>query len=884
MNEDREDFEGRLLSEGRALRGLARALAGAGGGDDDLLQETTLQALAARERAGSHLPQWLRVTMKNLSRTMRRGGLRREAREREVAGAEEAADADPAQLAIGAEVARDVAAAVHALDEPFRTVVMLRFWHGLLPEAIAERLGVPRNTVRSRLQRGLERLRQRLDVRHGDRQRWSAPLLLVTGMRLQPAAATASVGAAAFSTGIGVLMNVKLMLGVAVVAAVTLLAMWRPEETEARVETVKVDDVQAAAAAQLPEGLPRDMERELVAAMSRRRVNEPVADQPVVDPEVPIVDPWPVRLLIVDEAGKPVPDAEVVVWARRYDGVRKSPIGGDYKAYTARAAGPLQRLRTDPTGRVSVVVDREVFEVEAVKEGSSDSDPATFWAERAPQDEQRLVLLTPVFLSGRVLLEDGRPAVGATVTTKVDAGTTWYENSMTVPTVAPQRTDAQGAFRVPVRTGLGYTMSAQLDGRETFAEQVWCFGRAPDEVTLRFTGSAAIAGTVVDGEGRVVPHATVTAWRVLDVQTDQDLPRIAPRVEPAETVTVEADEQGRFRIDVRRARPFDVLAQGEGRATSPLVRVELSAVRPRGDVQLVMPEFATIRGRVVDETGDPVVGVPIVAKPETGLDLGMSAVDKGSMPSQLDLFPKVKAPRTAADGSFAMQVHPGTTWRLSVRLSATNWRLAAVFPGILAGGDDVVLTVREQDRAGCVPCGMVTSADGQRHRYEIQIVDLDEKVGGSLAATWTGDSFACEPIGLGRNFLLRIEQVDGDAASRTLAPMVVGPLTADRARHEVAVRMQPFGTLPVRVVGPAGAAIGKVHLLATPLPRDRYSFVPAPRQGDSAERSVTVELTRLIPGPNEILAGRAIDGTMQTREVTVRPGPNPELLIELPAK
>jgi predicted ArsR family transcriptional regulator len=41
--------------------------------------------------------------------------------------------------------------------------------------AIAARLGVPRNTVRSRLQRGLARLRERLDA-DGDRAQWAAPL------------------------------------------------------------------------------------------------------------------------------------------------------------------------------------------------------------------------------------------------------------------------------------------------------------------------------------------------------------------------------------------------------------------------------------------------------------------------------------------------------------------------------------------------------------------------------------------------------------------------------------------------------------------------------------------------------------------------------------
>jgi len=61
-------------------------------------------------------------------------------------------------------------------------VIVLRFWRGLLPEAIAQQLGVPNNTVRSRLQPGLERLGVRLDAEQGDRERWSAPLLAFAGV------------------------------------------------------------------------------------------------------------------------------------------------------------------------------------------------------------------------------------------------------------------------------------------------------------------------------------------------------------------------------------------------------------------------------------------------------------------------------------------------------------------------------------------------------------------------------------------------------------------------------------------------------------------------------------------------------------------------------
>ena len=46
-----------------------------------------------------------------------------------------------------------------ALDEPYRTVILMRYYEDLTPSQIAEHLGLPAATVRTRLRRGLERLR-----------------------------------------------------------------------------------------------------------------------------------------------------------------------------------------------------------------------------------------------------------------------------------------------------------------------------------------------------------------------------------------------------------------------------------------------------------------------------------------------------------------------------------------------------------------------------------------------------------------------------------------------------------------------------------------------------------------------------------------------------
>lgn len=66
---------------------------------------------------------------------------------------------DPSVLTVRAERAADVRAAVVALPEPYREVVMLRFFGELSLEEIARQVDRPLGTVKTQLHRGLLRLR-----------------------------------------------------------------------------------------------------------------------------------------------------------------------------------------------------------------------------------------------------------------------------------------------------------------------------------------------------------------------------------------------------------------------------------------------------------------------------------------------------------------------------------------------------------------------------------------------------------------------------------------------------------------------------------------------------------------------------------------------------
>ena len=64
-------------------------------------------------------------------------------------------------------VAKAMVAEVAAgLSEPYRTAVYLRFYEGLLPRRIADHLGVPVETVRTRIKRALVMLREDYAIVH----------------------------------------------------------------------------------------------------------------------------------------------------------------------------------------------------------------------------------------------------------------------------------------------------------------------------------------------------------------------------------------------------------------------------------------------------------------------------------------------------------------------------------------------------------------------------------------------------------------------------------------------------------------------------------------------------------------------------------------------
>jgi RNA polymerase sigma-70 factor (ECF subfamily) len=167
---DLSAFDGLLLRWDRKIQGAIYRILGSEDEARDLCQETFLKAYRALRhfKGEARFSSWLYQIALNLCRDRMR---RRKGRTL-VSLDELTPDARPApagwqptalELVEGRDLARRVAAAVASLPEEQREVIVLKEYQGLTFLEIAEVLGLPTSTVKTRLYRGLTQLRGRLE-------------------------------------------------------------------------------------------------------------------------------------------------------------------------------------------------------------------------------------------------------------------------------------------------------------------------------------------------------------------------------------------------------------------------------------------------------------------------------------------------------------------------------------------------------------------------------------------------------------------------------------------------------------------------------------------------------------------------------------------------
>lgn len=170
------------------VRRLARRLLDDDGQADDLTQEAWL--VLRRQPAGTiaDLRAWLGGVVRRIARrTREREVARRDASRRAAERGELAPPRAPSteQVLEAEATRRAVVEAVLSLDEPYRSTLLLHFYEELPPNEIARRLDVPGSTVRTRLQRGLARVRAKLGERdpRGEAGMRASLWILADGLR-----------------------------------------------------------------------------------------------------------------------------------------------------------------------------------------------------------------------------------------------------------------------------------------------------------------------------------------------------------------------------------------------------------------------------------------------------------------------------------------------------------------------------------------------------------------------------------------------------------------------------------------------------------------------------------------------------------------------------
>jgi RNA polymerase sigma-70 factor (ECF subfamily) len=211
-----------LLEHSGWARRLARGLVRDAGRADDAVQDAWVAALSRPPTHSTNLRAWFGFLVRRSARHIARADERREIRDRAAAMPEGLAASDALERA---ELQRVLVEAVLALDDPYRTAIVLAYFEDLRPNEIARRIGVEPATVRSHLHRGLAKLRADLERRGRGREEF-----------LPAIAALALGGPRPLSWPMrGLIMTTKTKIAA---AAVVLLAagswMWWRAESSAR--------------------------------------------------------------------------------------------------------------------------------------------------------------------------------------------------------------------------------------------------------------------------------------------------------------------------------------------------------------------------------------------------------------------------------------------------------------------------------------------------------------------------------------------------------------------------------------------------------------------------------------------------------------------------
>ncbi|TAH39767.1 MAG: sigma-70 family RNA polymerase sigma factor [Planctomycetota bacterium] len=657
-----------LLSQMGWLRGLARGLARDVDAADDLAQDAALAALEDPSARRESLRAWLAGVLRNRARMRERSELRR--RRRDLRAARGEALRSSADLVEQVSTQRAVVDAVLRLEEPYREVVLLRYFEDLPPRRIAQRLQQPVNTVKTRLQRGLARLRLDLDARHGgDRNTWLLALLPLAQRPLLP---LGTLGGALTASS-----KIKITAAALVVVAGVAVAVAQLERPQAQpAAQVPSTAVEPAAPVSAP-GPAQGRRPERAAGVAAMPAEEGTPAAPVAT----------FRGRLLDAQGAPLPWVEVGLQA-------------------AGASQPADaRAMSDAGGS---------FELPAPEEGADVVVTAADYATvlrahfQRGQSIEPVVVAAPLLpLAGRVQSNAGTPLPGASIRVNLPEGfRTRFQAILdaSVEDTWSANTDSMGAFELPTAPQVaGATLEARREGYEPWLRPLPAYPDRALSIVLEPMAPEAgsVEGQVVDPAGALVAGSYVTLG----------------------SKSTRADELGRFRFDLGTPQegrhPLVAVQRGfqPGRMDPPGGPGTGASGWPSFVLLRLGPEPLAISGRVVHGDGTPAGGVKVWATDPTRfakIDSLRASVEGllGGGATEEELMDRLKAAasqdeaeriyydtpnvmwcfaRSDADGRFRLEGLLPRDYRLRVMDPQTL--LMEDFGPLAAGREDVTLTL-----------------------------------------------------------------------------------------------------------------------------------------------------------------------------------------------
>ncbi|MCC7014820.1 MAG: sigma-70 family RNA polymerase sigma factor [Planctomycetes bacterium] len=758
-----EDTEA-LLAEASWLRRLARGLVRDANAADEVEQETWLAALRARPAArAAELRAWLSVVARNVARRARRSEELRAAHE--PRGAREERVDGPDELAARVELQRKLAEALLALEEPYRSALVLRYFDGLSTIEVAQRLAISHEAARQRLSRGVAKLRERLDREHaGGRAGWMAALVPLAH------APNASL------TGGLLLMGTKTKLAALLALAALAVWIWKAP----RAPELPAPDARVAAPSPLAAEPAREAssaaELEATRGEGRSAVEIPTLESRIANPAPENV----LRGIVLDPRNRPVEGARILA---------SSSVSYDYQTLDLVVASRSERagethsgadgrfeLALDPARFYQLAVDRSGFaqatlgrrhagetvvvhlpygaaiegrvtqgeaklpvanaRVRCFLRGNDSPDGARFEQSSVTDanGSYRIDTLPPGILfveataSGLPMSDwiEVHPEAGRTITQDVHlAAETWFRghvlDALTRAPIANAelgtiwvlrtsvRTDAAGAFTLPLDKGSDgqiYVRAAGY-GFRNVAQPTGAGATSAEGLEILLEPARRASGRVVDERGATIAGAYVAACG-----TDFGA---AQRHDWVGTTT---DAQGRYALaDLRPdlAHSLFVRAQGFGSCVYEFPASEKTqAALELPDV--VLRPAGSIRGHVVDESGKPQPDLEVILR---GVNADRGRWDARSE-SFLDSYVGQRQGRTDDRGAFTFDELAEGEYVVELRRDghqAAATRSVALKPGERCEGVELVLPAgvtmqgRVHDREGNPVAGVYVSIE-----------------------------------------------------------------------------------------------------------------------------------------------------------------------------